>query len=796
MDKSIKMKELQIAKILAIDDDEWFLRLVIKKFQDIDPGFQITPASTAEEAINYLQREEFDCILCDHKLPGTVKIAGKIFPSDGINLMRKFLEMNIDTPVIFITGQGSEEIASQALLSGASGYFIKRVQPGYFSLMTTSIRQTIERYWLKKELLQSEARYRDLFENSAGLIFIFDENGQLLESNKNFRNLFNYTINEIKGLSYKSLAPSEDLDKWEILLNRIYNGNEESQLLRSLTKGGSLIHLDITARPIYGQDEDKSIVIGIQAIAKDITHQIETQQALIDSEEKHRAIIEGSAEGTVIIDDKGLILDWNRAASDITGLSADESINNTINQVLEKLKPDDLESFPFINHSFEKLTNLSDLKNIVSRTNIDFIEIIIKNVIDNKKRYLEILRFIIEHSKGDRIILNIRDITERKLAEIESKALNERYRSLIEQGGIGVWVSDLSEVTTYVNESLAKMLGYSANEMIGTLVTDYITPQDSGKISTITKKRLRGEKINNTYELEFFHRSGNKISTLVSGAAIHDEGGNVIETYGFIRDITQQKQTTRELETTKKFLESIIDSMTDGLYTYDLNYRITAANPRIAEILGYKSPQKLIGRNIFDLFPQSEQLRVKQLIDERMTGVRSEKDLRLIYLSAQGTEVETRVSSVPLFVDEKVIGAVVTVTDVSEIIRIDDILKTIQEELQAILENIPLGLLKINKLGQVTYFNKKAQQLLDFTKILDLTTINILTFQTFKEAGLISVFQDIIYQKIEKLDEINTVLTDEKGNTFNFKLFPFPIHHDFDGTITSWVILFEKTEES
>ncbi|MFX0136776.1 MAG: response regulator, partial [Candidatus Hodarchaeota archaeon] len=124
-------RSLKEAKILSIDDDEWFVRLLIKKFEDVDPGFKITPAYSANEAIEILESESFDCILCDHKLPGTITVKGKIFPADGIHLMRKFIdELKLDTPVIFVTGQGSEEIASQALLQGASGYFIKRVQPG------------------------------------------------------------------------------------------------------------------------------------------------------------------------------------------------------------------------------------------------------------------------------------------------------------------------------------------------------------------------------------------------------------------------------------------------------------------------------------------------------------------------------------------------------------------------------------------------------------------------------------------------------------------------------------------
>ncbi|MCK4849622.1 MAG: response regulator, partial [Candidatus Heimdallarchaeota archaeon] len=194
MSQPIVTQSLKPIEILAIDDDEWFLRLLIKKFKDVDPKFHITAVSSVDDAIVALEEKVYDAILCDHKLPGTLVIHGKKFPCDGIHLLRKFKdEMRVDTPFLFVTGQGSEEIASQALQLGAAGYFIKRVQPGYYSLMATSIRQIVDRYWLRRELKTSEARYRDLFENSPGLIFFFDTDGNLQESNQNFYSNFGYS---------------------------------------------------------------------------------------------------------------------------------------------------------------------------------------------------------------------------------------------------------------------------------------------------------------------------------------------------------------------------------------------------------------------------------------------------------------------------------------------------------------------------------------------------------------------------------------------------------------------------
>ncbi|UCG01161.1 MAG: PAS domain S-box protein [Candidatus Heimdallarchaeota archaeon] len=779
-------KALKEAKILAIDDDEWFIRLLVKKFQDVDPGFKITPALTANEAIEKLESDTFDCILCDHRLPGTIQVQGRTFPSDGIHLMRKFTTMNIDTPVIFVTGQGSEEIASEALQLGASGYFIKRVQPGYFSLMATSIRQTIDRYWLQKELQKSEARYRDLFENSAGLIIILDSEGKLQETNINFLSIYGYTVEDSRKLTLEELAYPEDFEKWQEMLKSICKGNTESRMLRSRTKYDQILHLDITARPIYGKKT--KTVTGIQAIVRDITQQVKTQQALIDSEEKHRKIVEGSIEGIIIMDQEGTILDWNPAASTITGFSAEDTLGQSIWTIIEQLEPTEIGT--------PTIKILDELKDFMAPDRISnipkFLEYSIKNAEDGSNRILEVTLFIIEHSRGYRIAKVMRDVTAKKMAEEETRSYAQRFQTLIEQAAIGVWITNITdESTIYVNESVAQLLDYSPHEMIGVSVLDFVTPNSADLLKEKTRQRLQGEKTEDNYELEFYNRSGTKVYARVTAAAIKDENGNVIETYGFIRDITQERQREKELRTTKEFLESIIDSMIDGLYTYDQNLKITSANPRLKEMLGYKK-HTLEGKSIFDIFPSYEHTRVKEITQERMAGKKSEGHLLLTYMTAQGEEVKASVSSVPLIADDKVTGAVVTVSDITEQRRIEKYLRQVTKEYETLVTNLPLGWLKIDNMGRVIAYNRSAQELLDFTETMDLKTINIINFHPFQEAGLATQFRDLLYQK--DLDEkvFDSVLEDSQGMQHHLKFYPFPIYHELEPRITAWFLIVEK----
>ncbi|MHA1969682.1 MAG: PAS domain-containing protein, partial [Candidatus Hodarchaeales archaeon] len=619
----------------------------------------------------------------------------------------------------------------------------------------------------------------------------------LTETNLGFLEVFQYSQDEICGLSFKQFAYEDDLDKWDIMLKSIYQGNIERRMIRSVTKDGQILHLDITGRPIYDKlkkREREEKVIGIQAIARDITDAMKTQQALIDSEEKHRKVVEGSTEGIIIMEKNGIVLDWNPSATSITGLSPEETLNKSIWEIMKKLRPKGYETSEEIKNQFNELARLTETITPESGTRSELpLVLTIRNVKEDENRIIEAIRFIIEHSKGYRVAFVIRDETEKKRTERESKAFAKRFQTLIEQTAIGVWITSIEDnKTTYVNESVAQLLGYSPHEMIGVSVLDFATPKSKKILEEKTIQRIKHEPVQSTYPLVFYHRSGKEISTVVTAAALKDEKGNVVETYGFIRDITEQLQREKELRSTKEFLESMINSMTDGLYTYDLNYKLTMVNPRLKEILGYSS--KLVGKSVFDLFPSFEHSRVRDLIEERLTtGKKSSKYLFLTYITAQGEEVKTSVSSVPLIVDGKVTGAVVTVSDITEKKRIERYLAQVQKEYEILVENLPLGMIKIDNLGLIKSYNKKAQDILEFTGITDLTSINILRFQPFQEAKVTNQFRDLIYNK-KSIDEefIKSTITDLDGFQHTICFFPFPIHHEIEPRISSWIILLEE----
>lgn len=102
-------------KILIIDDDKVDAIAIVRSITRSDIDAEIDSAHSAKEGFQKLENSHYDLIFLDYMMPD----------SDGISILKKLRSLDIETPVIFITSQGDEKIASQAILAGASDYMPK-----------------------------------------------------------------------------------------------------------------------------------------------------------------------------------------------------------------------------------------------------------------------------------------------------------------------------------------------------------------------------------------------------------------------------------------------------------------------------------------------------------------------------------------------------------------------------------------------------------------------------------------------------------------------------------------------
>ena len=187
-------------------------------------------------------------------------------------------------------------------------------------------------------------------------------------------------------------------------------------------------------------------------------------------------------------------------------------------------------------------------------------------------------------------------ITERKLAEEALQESEERYRFLFDSAIEGIFLLSTTGDLLAVNESFARMHGYSVEEMLGMNLKDLDTPDTYKLVETRMRRALAGESL--TFEVEHYHKDGHIFPLEVSARLVDIHGKQFFQ--AFHRDITERKLAEAQLLEEKHTLSSITDSAQDPIIMIDDDGRATFWNPAAEKVFGY-SKEEALGKDLHNL---------------------------------------------------------------------------------------------------------------------------------------------------------------------------------------------------
>lgn len=191
----------------------------------------------------------------------------------------------------------------------------------------TKIKENKKLKELNKELKLQKIYFTELFKNSEDAIVILDTKNRIISVNKSFEELFQYKIDEIKGLPVDDvIAGSEIKDALE-MSEVVMQGGTVSAETKRKRKDGRLVDVSVLAFPVILDINQ----IGIYAVYKDISDKKKSEQALELQKTYFRKLFENCPEAICIIDTEDKFIDVNYAFEKLFGYSKDELINRYIN---------------------------------------------------------------------------------------------------------------------------------------------------------------------------------------------------------------------------------------------------------------------------------------------------------------------------------------------------------------------------------------------------------------------------------------------------------------------------------
>ena len=182
-------------------------------------------------------------------------------------------------------------------------------------------------------LAENERRYRHLIDQANDIIYQTDQQGCFILFNTIAVKLLGYTQEEIIGRHYRDLVHPDYRRKIEKFYGlQFVKGVRDSYLeLPLITKTGDILWIGQNVQLVREDD----VIVGFQAIARNITDRKRAQEALKKSEEKHRTILEHMEEGYYEVDLSGRFTFFNDSLVRIVGYPADEIHAMTYRQFMD-----------------------------------------------------------------------------------------------------------------------------------------------------------------------------------------------------------------------------------------------------------------------------------------------------------------------------------------------------------------------------------------------------------------------------------------------------------------------------
>lgn len=261
--------------ILFIEDDIVDQMAFTALVQSEKLPYQVQIAGSISEARQLLKSCVFDLVITDYQLRDGTSF--ELFDILGSKL------------VIFATGAGDEETAAEALHLGVRDYLIKDPERKYLKLLPHRVRSVMGQWHAEQALMESEERYRELFESASDLIQGVALDGSILFVNRAWREAFGYSEAEVRRLKLMDIIHPSSLTHCMETFHRVVSGvpadNVEAVFV---TREGREIILEGNATCHFVDGKPAST----RAIFRDITEKKQAEEVLRRTNEELRAALD------------------------------------------------------------------------------------------------------------------------------------------------------------------------------------------------------------------------------------------------------------------------------------------------------------------------------------------------------------------------------------------------------------------------------------------------------------------------------------------------------------------------
>jgi two-component system, cell cycle sensor histidine kinase and response regulator CckA len=283
---------------------------------------------------------------------------------------------------------------------------------------------------------------------------------------------------------------------------------------------------------------------------------------------------------------------------------------------------------------------------------------------------------IVVNGRVDGSLVSFKDIGERKKAEENLRASEERFRGAFANAAAGMCITDLEGRFLEVNQALCRMLGYGEAELLGARVEAVTHPEDLLTSDVLVRQLFRKEIPGFVAEKRYIKKDGGISWARCSVAVLADAAGAPARFVTIAEDITEQVKAKTDLRHTEELYRSIVENTQEGICMCDGDRDVTFCNQRLKTMLGY--PEGGANFRCSDIHFEEDSEDSKRRFELRKTGVSQSYETRLC--CADRTPLWVSASASPIPDDQGAFaGSLCMFTDVTARKRLEEQLRQAQK---------------------------------------------------------------------------------------------------------------------
>ena len=600
-----------------------------------------------------------------------------------------------------------------------------------------------ERKQAEEALRESEEKYRTVLEDIEDGYFEVGIAGNFTFFNDPLCGIIGYSRDEMMGMNNRQYMDKENAKKVYQAFNRVYTTGKPSKEF-----GWEITRKDGTKRfteaSVSLKRNSEGEPIGFRGIVRDITERKWAEEALRESEEKYRDLVDQMGEGYAVV--RGNRIRFaNRRYAEIVGVPVEKLIGESF---WKFLVPEDLEQARQIGEMVTgggKVTRLYEFVHLGEDGRRVPFEVSFREVIyEGEPSYAVVLMDITERKRAEEkiehlntVLRAIRNVNQLIAREKDSKRLiKDACVELVETSGyFNAWIALLDESGRLVTTAEAG-LGKHFKPMVEVLKRGELTDcarkalKQSGvtitedPLSTCTNCPLAHKYDGRgaiTVRLEYDRKVYGlmSLSIPIDRAEVEEEqalfrevAGDIAFALHNIKLEEERRQVEEALQESQEKIRNLFESVTDGIFAIDLNGAYTEVNERMLEMHGFSSKDEILGENAFEFVAQRDIDRTAMVDMKRTLEQGSVASLEYTVVRTDGSEFPAEVNAKMLKdASGNPVGFIGSIRDITERKQAEEALRKSEEKYRALVDHMREGYMVVRG-NRIRFANRRYAEVI------------------------------------------------------------------------------------